>query len=188
VNWNKHYDLRGKHAFLSPSKFHWINYDEEKLASTYSRSLALQRGLELHALACRCIELGVKLPSTKLSLNQYVNDAIGYRMTPEQVVFYSVNAFGTADTISFRNRRLRIHDLKTGSTRVSMRQLEIYTALFCLEYEIKPHTIDIELRVYQSSSIIVHEPEAPDIRVIMDKIITFDKIIEAIKTEEEGWL
>ena len=29
--WNEHYDLHGKHAFLSGSNYHWISYDVEKL-------------------------------------------------------------------------------------------------------------------------------------------------------------
>ena len=37
---NKHSDLEGSHAFLSASKYHWINYDEEKLAQSYLNFLA----------------------------------------------------------------------------------------------------------------------------------------------------
>jgi hypothetical protein len=33
----------------------------------------------------------------------YVNDAIGYQMTPEQPIYYSENCVGTADAISFKN-------------------------------------------------------------------------------------
>jgi len=115
----------------------------------------------------------------------YVNDAIGFKMTPEQVLYYSDNCFGTADSISFRNNILRIHDLKTGITPGHMEQLEIYTALFCLEYKYKPSEIDIELRIYQSDEIIVHKPTADIILPIIDKIITFDKLINKIKAEEE---
>lgn len=180
MKFEKHSDLVGRHAFLSASKYHWTNYDLDKLTSVYTRSLAVKRGLELHAFAQRCIELEIKLPRSRNSLNQYVNDAIGFRMSPEQILFYSLNAFGTADAISFRNKTLRIHDLKTGRSRVSMRQLEIYMALFCLEYKIKPNAIDSELRIYQSNEIVVHVPEPMAIREIMDKIITFDKKIEEI--------
>ena len=114
----------------------------------------------------------------------YVNDAIGFRMTVEQPLFYSENCFGTADAISFRNRLLRIHDYKSGVTPARMEQLEIYTALFCLEYKIKPVDIDIELRIYQSDEIIVHNPTAEDLVPIIDKIISFDKVITKIKAEE----
>ena len=185
MNFNKHYNLIGKHAFLSASKYHWINYDVDKLVSVYTRRLAVKRGTELHAFAQLCIELGQKLPRSRKSLNLYVNDAIGFRMEPEQILLYSPNAFGTADAISFRNNLLRIHDLKTGKHRASIHQLEVYAALFCLEYEQRPNKIDIELRVYQSSEIIVHEPEPIRVREIMDKIILFDLTIEEIETVME---
>ena len=115
----------------------------------------------------------------------YVNDAIGYKMVPEQVLYYSDNCFGTADAISFRGNLLRIHDLKTGVIPAHMEQLEIYAALFCLEYKFKPSDIEIELRIYQSDEILYHKPTSEDIVPIMDKIITFDKIIGNIK-EQEG--
>ena len=183
MNFKKHSDLEGKHAFLSASKYHWINYDEEKLSDTYLKYLATQRGTELHAFACQCIRLGVKLPRTRKTLNMYVNDAIGYKMTPEQPLYYSENCFGTADAISFNKNLLRIHDLKTGVSPTSMHQLEIYAALFCLEYRKQPQDIDMELRIYQSGEVYVHEPPSDDILEIMDKIILFDKRIEEIEME-----
>ena len=185
MNFNKHSNLEGQHAFLSASKYHWINYDEEKIAESYSRFKATQKGTILHEYAAQSILLGQKLPKSKKTLNMYVNDAIGYKMTPEQVLFYSENCFGTADSISIRNRLLRIHDLKTGVIPAHMEQLEIYAALFCLEYDIKPSDIDIELRLYQNDEILYHTPTSEDIVPIMDKIITFDKIIKKIK-EQEG--
>ena len=84
---------------------------------------------------------------------------------------------GTADAISFRNNTLRIHDLKTGTRPVHIEQLEIYAALFCLEYKIKPADIDIELRIYQNDEVLVHQPESEDILKVMDKIIHLDKIL-----------
>jgi len=126
MNFNKHSDLVGQHAFLSGSRHHWVNYDIEKLDAVFNKYLATQKGIELHALACQCIKLGIKLPKSRKSLNQYVNDAIGFRMIPEQVLFYSFNAFRTDETISFTENLIRIHDLKTGVTIVSMNQLEIY--------------------------------------------------------------
>ena len=133
--------------------------------------------------SAQCIKLGQKLPKSQKTLNMYVNDAIGYKMTPEQVLYYSDNCFGTADSIAFRNGLLRIHDLKTGVTPAHMEQLEIYVALFCLEYKIKPSDIDIELRLYQSDEILVHKPMADEIVPIIDKIITFDKIINRLKED-----
>lgn len=185
MNFNKHFDLAGQHAFLSASKYHWVNYDVEKIASSYTKFMAIQRGTKLHALAQQLIENGVKLPKTKSALNSYVNDAIGYRMHAEQILFYSVNAFGTTDAICFRDNLLRIHDLKTGETPVSIRQLEVYAALFCLEYDVEPKDIKIELRIYQGDEVLVHTPEPMDIREIMDKIILFDKKIELLKADME---
>ena len=184
MEFNKHKNLEGCHAFLGASKYHWINYDPEKVAASYRNYLATLKGTELHDFAARCIKLGQKLPKSKKTLNMYVNDAIGYRMTPEQVLYYSDNCFGTADSISFKDGLLRIHDLKTGVTPAHMEQLEIYAALFCLEYKIKPADIDIELRIYQSHDIMIFNPTVEDIVPIMDKIITSDKIISKIKTEE----
>lgn len=184
MNFNKHSNLEGMHAYLGASKYHWINYDEEKLMATYRNHLATLRGTELHDLAARLISLGQKLPKSKKTLNNYVNDAIGYRMTPEQVLVYSANCFGTADAISFRDGYLRIHDLKTGVIPAHIEQLEIYAALFCLEYHKKPSDMDIELRIYQNDEVLCHKPEADEILPIMDKIITFDKIITKMNEEE----
>ena len=184
MNFNRHSSLEGQHAFLGASKYYWINYSENKVAETYSNFLATQKGTILHEFAAQCIRLGQKLPKSQKTLNMYVNDAIGYKMTPEQILYYSDNCFGTSDAISFRDNFLRIHDLKTGVTPAHMEQLEIYAALFCLEYDIKPGNIKTELRLYQNNEIIYHEPTAEDIVPIMDKIITFDKIIDKIKERE----
>lgn len=184
MNFKKHSDLIGQHAYLSASKYHWINYNEEKIDASYIKFLAIQRGTRLHEFACECIELGVKLPKSKKTLNMYVNDAIGYKMKPEQVLFYSNNCFGTADAISFKQNVLRIHDLKTGESPTSIKQLEIYAALFCLEYGVKPNVIDIELRIYQNDKVLIHEPSPDDIFYIMEKIIVSDKRIEKLKMEE----
>ena len=181
MKFNQHYNLEGCHAFLGASKYHWINYDETKLEETYKRYLASQRGTRLHAVAKECIELGIKLQRSKKTLNMYVNDAIGYKMTPEQVLYFSDNCFGTADAISFRNNLLRIHDLKTGEIPAHMEQLEVYAALFCLEYHVQPSKIDMELRIYQNDEIVVYSPTIEDIAPIIDKIITFDKRLQEFK-------
>ena len=183
MNWNSHSNLVGQHAFLGASQYHWINYDEAKIAERYSTALAQQRGTELHEFAATCIKLGQKLPKSSKTLNMYVNDAIGYKMTPELVLYYSDNCFGTADAISFKKRLLRIHDLKTGETPASIHQLEVYDAIFCLEYDIQPGSIDHELRIYQSDQVLIHEPEIDDIAHIMDRIVVFDKRINEIKLE-----
>lgn len=183
MNFNDHYHLEGRHAFLSASKHHWVRYSEEKLASAFMNAKAKQRGTELHELAHNLIRLGVKLPGNKKTLNAFVNDAIGYRMATEQILYYSDNAFGTADAISFRRNKLRIHDLKTGVSVVSVEQLEVYAALFCLEYGTKPFDIAIELRVYQNDDLAIFEADPDVITHIMDRIVTFDKIIDKIKSE-----
>lgn len=184
MNFNNHLNLEGQHAFLGASKYHWINYSEDKVVESYNKFLATLKGTTLHEFAAQCIKLGQKLPKSKKTLNNYVNDAIGYKMIPEQVLYYSENCFGTADAICFRNRLLRIHDLKTGSIPTHMEQLEIYAALFCLEYKFKPSDIDIELRIYQHDEVLCHNPSVEEIVPIMDKIITFDKAINKVKERE----
>lgn len=185
MNWNRHLEVEGTHALLSPSNYHWIGYDETKLVDTYKRKQAIAKGTELHDFAARCIRLGQKLPKNQKTLNMHVNDAIGYKMTAEVPLYYSPNCYGTADAISFRNNMLRIHDLKTGETPAHMEQLMIYAALFCLEYRVKPADIKMELRLYQNDQILYHNPEVDEIVPLMDKIVTFDKIINRIR-EEEG--
>lgn len=183
MNFVEHSELKDLHSFLSPSKSTWLRYDEEKLEKTYKGVLAKERGTRIHAVAAELISLGIKLPRTKQTLNMYVNDAIGFRMTPEQPLFYSWNCFGTADAISFRGKKLRIHDLKTGVTPAHMDQLEVYAAIFCLEYEQNPIDLDMELRIYQSDEILIHEPDPEAIQEIMNIIISWDKKIETIKME-----
>ena len=183
MNWNKHSNLEGKHAFLSASNYHWLNYDDERLKQNWLNHQAIERGTKLHDLAKRCIEMGVSLPKGKKTLNSYVNDAIGYRMKPEVLLYYSDNCFGTADSICFRNNLLRIHDLKTGITPADMRQLKIYSALFCMEYGYKPNEIDMELRIYQNNDILIEKPEAKEIVAIMKRIVDSDKIICNLKED-----
>lgn len=186
MNFNKHSNLEGQHAFLGASKYHWINYSEEKVVESYTKYVAAQKGTILHEFAEQCIRLGQKLPRSQKTLNTYVNDAIGYRMTPEQMLYYSDNCFGTADAISFRNKLLRIHDLKTGVVvPAHMEQLLVYAALFCLEYGKNPADINMELRIYQFDEVLVNNPESAEVKRIMDKIVSFDKIIRKIKEEEE---
>lgn len=184
MKFNQHYNLEGCHAFLGASKYHWINYDEEKLDEAFRRYRASQLGTRLHDLAREHIELGIKMPKSKKTLNMYINDAIGYKMTPEQLLYFSDNCFGTADAIAFKNNLLRIHDLKTGEIPAHMEQLEVYAALFCLEYKMNPAKIDMELRIYQSDEITVFNPTVEDIAPIIDKIISFDKRIEQLKEVE----
>lgn len=181
MNFNVHSRLEGQHAFLSASKYHWVNYDDEKLDASFLNYMAAQRGTRLHEFAHECIQLGIKLPKSRKTLNLYVNDAIGYKMTTEQPLYYSDNCFGTTDAISFRQNLLRIHDFKSGVAPASMKQLEVYAALFCLEYDVSPNDILMELRLYQSDNVLVYEPPPEDILRIMDTIIVFDRRIEKLK-------
>lgn len=183
MHFNAHSNLAGQHAFLSASSYHWINYTEEKIGQRFITAMAAKRGTELHEFAKEAIRLGVKLRGST-TIAAYVNDAIGYRMEPEQVLYYSDNCFGTADAISFRRNKLRIHDLKTGVGPTSEHQLEVYAAMFCLEYRFKPFELDIEFRIYQNDEVRIYEGDPEVIVHIMDKIITFDKILTAMRMEE----
>ena len=184
MHFNDHWKLKDKHAFLGASQCSWLNYDEERLITVYQNMMAKEQGTRLHAFAAECISLNQKLPRSNKTLNLYVNDAIGYHMTPEQILYYSDNCFGTADAILFKNNFLRIHDLKTGVGKTHIEQLEIYAALFCLEYKFDPEKIGMELRIYQNDEVRIYQPLPEEIRSIMNQIIEFDKIIEKVKIRE----
>lgn len=188
MKFNRHTNLEGLHAPFSASQSSWLRYDDNKAREIYSNRKAAEMGTRLHRWAKDTIDLGIKQPRSKKTISAYVNDAIGYKMDTEVVLFYSERFFGTADAISFRQVDgrgvLRIHDLKTGKTPVHMEQLEVYAALFCLEYRIKPGDIDMELRIYQNDEIICHNPTAEDIVPIMDKIVHLNKLLEKIDYEE----
>lgn len=215
MNYNKHSDLEGKHAFLGASRSSWLNKDKDQLLVAYSKQYITEIGTALHDIARKHIKHNFKLtkgskkevmleliedyhiPGYAIdlaidydfvfdNLTNYVNDAIGYRMVPEQILYYSDNSFGTADAITsldstFKNKLLRIHDLKTGITPAHIEQLLIYAALFCLEYNTKPSEIDFELRIYQGCEIIGFKPEVDDIVPVIDKIVTADKILKQSK-------
>jgi hypothetical protein len=185
MRFNRHSELAGLHAFLSASKHSWVNYDEDKLDRVFLSNMASKRGTDLHNLAAELIRLNVKLPDTPTTMNLYVNDAIGFKMSPELTLFYSVNCFGTADAVSFRKNKLRIHDLKTGLGHTSERQLEIYAALFCLEYNFKPHEIEIELRIYQNDEARIYVADPDTIHHIMDRIKVFDRRITTLREDSE---
>lgn len=205
----QHLNLKGQHAFLSPSQPQWLRYTDEQLLQKRISTYAQPLGTALHSLAETLIKNNLKIKAgdklTVLShlLNDgiprdvidmdriynnfrtYVNDAIGFKLTPEQILYYSNKCFGTADAISFRDNKLRIHDYKSGSHPAKMDQLMVYAAIFCLEYKIKPGTIDdIELRIYQNDEIVYHKPEADEILPIMDTIVHKCKVLDEIQNEE----
>ena len=182
-----HRNLAGLHAPFTASQSSWLRYDDDKAIEVYNNKKSAEMGSRLHEWAAETIKLGLKQPKTKKTICMYVNDAIGFNMEPEVVLFYSDRFFGTADAISFRNGVLRIHDLKTGKVgkiEDHMDQLEIYAALFCLEYKVKPSDIKIELRIYKCDEVHVWNPTAEDIDPVMDKIVHFDKLLEKLYREE----
>ena len=195
MKWKDRSNLLGQHAFLSPSNVHWVNYTDEKLISVYeNKVLAVERGTKLHEYACKAIELNRKQPKTKDTVSMYINDAIGYRMRPEQPLFYSNLCFGTCDAIAFdpKKKILRIHDLKTGTTPAHMDQLLTYAALFFLDYgrevelEDKLRVMDIytELRIYQNSEFVAYAPTPDEILTRMDLVVKFSRLLEERKADE----
>lgn len=183
MKFNVHKNLEGLHAPFSASQSSWLRYDDEKAIEIYANRRAAEMGTILHAWAKNTIDLGIKQPRSKKTLYSFVNDAIGFKMKTEVVLYYSDRFFGTADAICFRDGVLRIHDLKTGKRPADMEQLMVYTALFCLEYKVRPSEIEIELRIYQNDEILYHNPTAEDIVPIMDKIIHFDRLLERLENE-----
>ncbi len=181
---NEHRNLQGLHAPFSPSQSSWLRYDDEKVLDVYMNKKASEMGTRLHEWAKATIDLGIKQPRSKKTIYAYVNDAIGFKMSTEVVLFYSERFFGTADAISFRDMFLRIHDLKTGKHKANMEQLLVYAALFCLEYRIKPGDLKgCELRIYQNDEIIYLNPTAEDILPVMDKIVHLNKVLERLDGE-----
>jgi hypothetical protein len=193
VIFNKHYNLEGLHAPFSASQSSWLRYDDDKAKEAYERKRAAERGTRLHAWAKETIDLGIKQPRSTKTLYAYVNDAIGFKMATEVVLFYTERFFGTADAISFRKDpktgrfRLRIHDLKTGvvgDPDKHFEQLKVYAALFCLEYNFKPAEIDITLGVYKKDEVAFCDPEPEEIIHIMNRIVHLDKLLRKMDNEE----
>lgn len=182
---NKHSELAGKHAFLSPSKGSWVNYeDDEKVDSAFLKQLAAARGTRLHALAATLITERVKLPDTTATLNQYVNECIGFKLIPEQPLYATHRAFGTADAIGFDMKHgiLRVSDLKTGETPAHPLQLSIYVAFFCIEYQVRPFDIEsIELRIYQNDEVHLYEGDPVEISLIIDKTFAYTKALDRLE-------
>jgi hypothetical protein len=145
---------------------------------------AALQGVEQHRYAAICIEEGIVQDDETTTVGMYINQCIQYKMSAEVVLFYSPNAFGTADAIAYRHRLLRISDLKTGVTKTSEHQLEVYAAFFCLEYEIDPFSMrGIELRIYQDGDVRVYDGDPYFIKGIMDKIVKFDQILNRLREE-----
>lgn len=203
---NKHLELEGRHAILSPSKHYWLNYDDEGLMKNYISSFATEIGTLVHEYASDRIRFRLPMDAENeeaknsllvfllkngipfrvidldrifFNLVPYVNDAIGYKMDSEIPLKYSDLCFGTADAIGVRRNWLRIHDLKTGQTPASMDQLLCYAALFFLEYkrDYRPQTMKTELRIYQNQEVLINQPTSEEVKAVMDKIIHGDSVL-----------
>lgn len=175
----------GDHAFLGASSHAWYNYDDEKLLKVFINKLAASRGTALHDLACKLIKMKVKLPEDGSTLSLYVNESIEFCLRPEEKLYYSKYAYGTADCIDFEDGILRVSDLKTGKTKVSFLQLMIYAALFLLCYPEIPLRMvkKIELRIYQNDGVLLENPKIDEILPIMDKIKRYSRILEEFENQ-----
>ena len=182
------------HAFLSPSKYHWIRYDKEKLVKAFYNYLAVERGTRLHEVAAELIDLKRWQPKNDDTFNMYVNDAIKFKMEPEKKLWFSENLYGTADALAFtmqtRSKKafLRIHDLKTGVTPAHFEQLMIYAGLYCLINHLDPFDVDFELRLYQSNDIQIMTPDSSEISEMIEVMLEADKTVSEIRAQESGYV
>lgn len=184
MNLNKSSRLAGQHAFLSPSNYHWLDYDEDKLRRVFFQKQQAKRGDDLHAYAQRAIDLKVKQAENGTTLSMYINDAIGFRMEAEVPLYYSDDCFGTADAVGFRDNTLRISDLKTGTTPADMKQLKIYAGIFCFEYRYNPQDIRIILRIYQNDAVEELHADPADIMMVMSRIKSQAELIAFLREED----
>lgn len=184
---NDHSNLEGTHAYLSASSHSWLNYTDDHMREVYFNQLMRQRGTQLHAFAEMANRLGIKMPRNHKTINEFINDGLGYNMTSEVMLFYSPNCYGTADLIGFDESKglLRIFDLKTGAKDVlEFGQLHIYAALFCLEYHQDPMQLQYDFRLYQNDEVRQEEdPDPAEIRDIVELIVHFDGMINDMKEE-----
>lgn len=195
MEWIPHWNLQGKHAFLSPSGYSWLGYDEDKMARSYENKQNTARGTALHELASQLIMSKTELAPKKKALNLFVNDCIRDNMSSEVLLYYSDYCFGTADGIKWdaEANELRIYDLKTGVSKPSFKQLDIYAALFCLEYGVNPKKITIIQRLYQGNGYSeqvtvkdksrIEDENDGNITWIMDHIKKMSKVLQEKEDE-----
>lgn len=205
--WNEHKNCEGRHAFFGASQFRWLNWDDQTVIDRFYGQYAQLMGTALHLLAHECIMARIKLnrndkhlidytlfkagipknayDSEKIleNLIPFVNDAIGFHMYSELVLYYSDNCFGTTDAIVYneKTRNLRIHDLKTGETPADIMQEMIYAALFYLEYKMKPKDNTTILVIYQFGKKFEHTADPMEIEKIMEIIQNRDAFVQVIK-------
>lgn len=189
MNFIKHWELKDKHAILSPSKPYWLNYDRDQIRNYIYTQQAAARGTRLHELAENLIREGLKLRGSTQTLTAFVNDVIGYGMTPEVALKYTDNCFGHTDAISLDRGVLRVHDLKTGSGPVHMEQLEIYAALFLMEYErvfgVNPANTKVNLRIYQNDDVQEFAPDKDRMEELIFLIKERDSWVEESLQEDD---
>lgn len=210
--WNNHKELEGKHAFMGASNYHWVNYDDRTFEARYYSQFSQIIGTTIHQLAHDCIVSRTKLNKHDIHLVQmalykafvprdaydpslildnlmaFVNDAIGFHMSSEILLYYNAFCFGTTDAIGYyeKEKILRIHDYKNGVVAADIRQLYIYSALFCLEYKVNPRSLNlIELRIYQNLEVLIDRPTGDVIQEYMDKIQNRTELIKTF-LEREG--
>lgn len=213
MTWNMHSNLIGKHALFNPSGVTWLNYSTEEdgleqIFQRYRAQYATLIGTTMHEYAEKRIRYRLRMTKSDKNsvlmylldkgipisvidmdymfdnLYHYVNDAIGFRMDPEVILFYSDNCYGTTDAIYYRNKELRIHDYKSGRSVPHIEQPLIYAGLFCLEYGVKPKEITTNLRIYHAEEVLESTPEPEQIESVMTQIIALDKIVDKWKAED----
>ena len=212
MKWNSHKEYEGKHAFLGASNYHWLNYDPVTLENRYYSQFSQIIGTAMHELAHDCIVGRIRLtkhdvhlvdmamfkafvpkdaydPNILLeNLIRFVNDAIGFHMSSEILLFVNPMCFGTTDAIVYNEyeKTLRVHDYKTGIIPAKIEQCHIYMAMFCKEYKVDPYKIKhFEARIYQNGEVFADNPTADTIKSIMD-LIDQDIGLIASYLEREG--
>lgn len=188
MEWNDHWRLEGRHATLSPSGYHWLNYDPDKMRRVTWNNYSKEDGTKMHELASNMILYSIMPENNENALNQFVIDALTMfdePMSSEILLYYSDECFGTADAIYYdeEKKHLQVHDLKTGVSKPSFKQLWIYCALFCLEYDKKPEELTFECRLYQLGAMDIDNPDPKDIRTIMNQIVSMSNVIEGVRIE-----
>jgi len=188
MEWNDHWRLEGRHATLSPSGYHWLNYDPDKMRRVTWNNYSKEDGTKMHELASNMILYSIMPENNENALNQFVIDALTMfdeSMSSEVLLYYSDECFGTADAIYYdeETKHLQVHDLKTGVSKPSFKQLWIYCALFCLEYDKKPEDLTFECRLYQLGAMDIDSPDPKDIRAIMNQIVSMSNVIEGVRIE-----
>ena len=203
---NRHLELEGRYALMSPSKPFWIGESDDAFLKRLVSGYASQIGNILHEEARKYIthrfkarksdkqnlimallEGGIPravintLDMDRQTANfmNYVNDSVSFMMEPEVTLKYSDYCFGHTDAIFYSDtdRVLRINDMKTGTSPVHMEQLLGYAGQFCLEYAVNPKSLKLcELRIYQNGDIIFDNPTSDMLMTLINEIRHKDEL------------